>query len=262
MIYLVVDIGNTLCKIALYENREVIEYLSVEKFKQSIIIDFIEKYGAIDAAIVSSTSIETTEILEQLKVCGVSKIENFSSKTPLPIKNCYKTPHTLGLDRIASAVAASQKFKKKDIIIFDLGTAITIDYVSKGKEFIGGNISMGLEMRFKALNHFTQRLPLISKQEFKSFSEEFLENLDRDTNLQEFNNFGTTTQSAIFYGVVMGICNEIEGYIEKNSEKVVFFTGGDALFFEKLIKIPIFVDWQATLNGLQVILERICIEKF
>lgn len=255
MIYLVVDIGNTKHKIALYNNSELVELHTLDSFPEQLLDDILKKYKIIDAAIISSTAQQTKSIVTMLEGRGVVKVVDFNHLTPLPIINKYHTPLTVGLDRLASAVAANQKFKEKELIIFDLGTAITIDYVNKEGEFIGGNISPGLEMRFKALNHFTRRLPLISKEEQMSL---YLENYQNNiTN----NRFGQTTQSAIFCGVVEGICNEIKGYLHENSEKVPFFTGGDALFFEKLIKIPIFVNSQSTLFGLKTIIQRLCIEK-
>ncbi len=255
--YLVIDIGNTLCKIAIFSGEELIFFTTFDTLSLDKIKSITEKYKKIDSAIISSTSTQCDSLKSDLEALGIDFVEVFSYKTPVPIKNLYSTPLTLGLDRIASAVAASEQFPKKDIIIFDLGTAMTIDYVTKDGEFIGGNISPGISMRFKALNHYTERLPLIDNDDFKLLFSKYLENIDDNIK----SNFATSTLQAIFNGVIEGILGEIESYIEKNREKIIFFTGGDALYFEKLIKIPIFVDWQATIKGLRVILERLSLER-
>jgi type III pantothenate kinase len=173
---------------------------------------------------------------EQNAVCEmlrgyVKKVIAFNPKTPVPIKNCYATPETLGVDRLAAAVGANYLFPATDCLIFDCGTAITIDFVSQNGEFLGGNISPGLQTRFKALNTFTSKLPL----------EDIAENVPT---------MGTTTATAIQAGVLNGISYEIETYIDRNPHCTIIFTGGDAFFLVKNIKNSIFVICNLVMIGL------------
>jgi len=145
-----------------------------------------------------------------------------------------------GADRLAAAVGANTIYPNSDILIVDFGTAITIDVVSGG-EFLGGNITPGAAIRFKALHHFTKKLPLCSLN-------------DNPTEL-----FGNTSVSAIECGVVNGIVYEIEGYIRdlqrKYSDLRIIFTGGDSNFFAKRLKNTIFATYDLVAYGLNRILE-------
>lgn len=161
--------------------------------------------------------------------------------TPLPIENLYETPETLGKDRIAAAVGANELFPGQNILIIDAGTAITYDVVSEKNEFLGGNISPGLQMRFKALNQFTGKLPMINYSD-------------------EFQLIGRNTEEAIRAGVQNGILYEIERTIEtfnRNYENLqIVMTGGDSIFFDKKLNYSIFVHFNLTLIGLNRILEH------
>jgi type III pantothenate kinase len=157
----------------------------------------------------------------------------------LPIKNKYSTPKTLGLDRIAAAVGANMLCPNTPLLIIDMGTAITYDFVNSENEFVGGNIAPGVNMRLRAMNKFTNKLPLLEAR-------------------QEEKLLGNDTSSAMMAGVMRGIEFEIEGYIseiiKKNSNLSVFLTGGDVFFFEKTLKSSIFVVSNLLLIGLNEIL--------
>lgn len=144
-----------------------------------------------------------------------------SHTTPLPIKIRYATPETLGVDRIAGAVAAWTASPGTDSFIIDAGTAITYDYISAAGEFLGGNISPGITMRLKSLNHYTNKLPLIAKS-------------------AEYPERGYDTPSAILSGVMTGVISEVMAYIRqycnKNPETNVIVTGGDScIIYGKLL---------------------------
>ncbi len=250
MRYFVADRGNSRLKVAIYQGHNRLFYDAYSSFASCPLGELVERFGTIDAAIVSSSGEATEAFVAELKELLNGPVVDMDHTTPLPIKNLYGTPQTLGLDRLIVAAAAVEKFPQRDIIIFDLGTAMTIDNVTKDREFLGGGISPGLAMRFRALNHFTERLPLLSGSEIDSLYSNYSES-----------RIPSSTSEALFYGVVRGIVNEIEGYLQQNCEKVPFFTGGDALFFEKLIKMSIFVDSEASLLGLRAILERICLDE-
>jgi len=198
-----------------------------------------DEHPQMTQAILSSVKPVDDEILQFLSGNFDLFIE-LDHQTELPIKNLYETPETLGKDRLAAAVGANELFPDQNLLIIDAGTAITYDLVSEKNEFIGGNISPGLQMRFKALNHFTGKLPLVSYSD-------------------EFQNIGRNTTDAIRAGVQNGILYEIAQTIElfnKNYQNLqIVMTGGDSIFFDKKLNYTIFVHFNITLIGLNRILE-------
>ena len=198
-----------------------------------------DEHPQLNQAILSSVKPVDDEILQFLSESFDLFIE-LDHETELPIKNLYETPETLGKDRIAAAVGANEFFPDQNLLIIDAGTAITYDLVSEKNEFIGGNISPGLQMRFKALNQFTGKLPLVSY-------------------FDEFQNIGRNTTEAIRAGVQNGILYEIAQTIElfnKNYKNLqIVMTGGDSIFFDKKLNYTIFVHFNITLIGLNRILE-------
>lgn len=163
------------------------------------------------------------------------------TQTELPIENLYETPETLGRDRLAAAVGGNELFPNRNLLIIDAGTAITYDLVSEKNQFVGGNISPGLEMRFKALNQFTGKLPLINYS-------------------NDFQQIGRNTTDAIRAGVQNGILFEIAQTIDlfnRNYQNLqIIMTGGDSIFFDKKLNYSIFVHFNLTLIGLNSILEH------
>lgn len=226
----IVDIGNSYVKCYIFDRHEIVEKVVAEELFDDEIAKLIGRYD-IKGAIIASTRGQKIEMPSQ--IAELKNLILFNSKTPTPIENCYKSD-TLGMDRLAGAVVACQIAEGKEAVVFDCGTALTIDFVSDNK-FLGGNISPGLMMRFKSLNTFTGALPLCSPSEYIS-------------------NIATNTQNAIVNGVMTSMLHEIEGYIEKNRKKIIIFTGGDAKYFVKHIKIPIFADYELVPKGLNRIL--------
>ncbi|MDR1887238.1 MAG: type III pantothenate kinase, partial [Prevotellaceae bacterium] len=161
----------------------------------------------------------------------------FTSETPVPLANLYKSPETLGSDRLAVAVGVNCFFPDTNVMIFDFGTAITIDFVDSGNNFLGGNISPGLSVRFKSLNYYTNRLPLLPIPD-------------------KIEEIGTTTKEAIEAGVVHGIIGEIMSYINRYIDRKIIFTGGDCFYFAEKIKIPIFVFRNPMVFGLNRVLHH------
>lgn len=199
-----------------------------------------EEHTQLSQAILSSVKPVDGDILQFLS-------ENFDffieldHQTELPIGNLYETPETLGKDRLAAAVGANELFPDQNLLIIDAGTAITYDLVSEKNQFVGGNISPGLQMRFKALNHFTGKLPLISYSD-------------------DFQTIGKNTTDAIRAGVQNGILFEIDQTIDlfnRNYQNLqIVMTGGDSIFFDKKLNYSIFVHFNLTLIGLNRILEH------
>jgi type III pantothenate kinase len=236
---LVIDIGNTRSKVAIFHNYEVVALKIEEKLSEEIIAQVIYDYPQIKRCISSSVTEPQDEFAVFLGKQGLPVLI-LDANTPLPFVNNYQTKETLGKDRIAAIAGACKLYPKKDVLVIDAGTAITFDLKNKNEEYLGGNISPGLEMRFKALHHFTSKLPLLKSKESKSF-------------------LGTSTNEAIVAGVQNGLIFEIEGYIGrlKNNypDLIVLLIGGDAQFFDNKLKNPIFVVSNLVLTGLNAILE-------
>lgn len=235
---LVVDIGNTRTKAALFDEEKLIEFATFEANIEQNISKFIGS-NKVEATIVSSTKIIEYSLLHFLESISTQTIQ-LSHLTPLPFKICYQTPDTLGRDRIAAVAGAYFQHPQQNILIIDAGTAITYDFIDSNSNYIGGNIAPGLEMRLKSLQHFTDKLPLISA--------------NGDVPLLGYN-----TETAIRAGVVEGIVFEIEGYISKLKNEygdlLIFLTGGDSFYFDKRLKNIIFADLKLVLKGLNGILQ-------
>jgi len=238
---LVLDLGNSFGKIAVCEGREVIETATYERITSREIAYFHTRYPGLKGAIISSVINDSREITDYLNNLYSNCIE-LNHSTSIPLTNRYRTPDTLGYDRIASAVGAYTICPHKNVLVIDAGTAITYDIVTEHGEFLGGNISPGLEIRFKALNRFTIRLP-------------FMERPEAQPPL-----LGTSTRESIQSGVVNGLLFEMDGFIEANKQNhpklQVVLTGGDANYFVGKLKSSIFVDLNLNLIGLNRILEH------
>lgn len=176
--------------------------------------------------------------------CG--QVLRLDHSTPVPIKNLYSTPQTLGYDRLAAAVGACELHPGKTALVVDLGTAITFDVVTAAGEFLGGSISPGAGIRFRALHKFTGSLPLCE-----------LPAGDRAINTDYP---PRDTKTAIQTGVTEGIVGEIERQIsaarEKFGEIVIIFTGGDADYFASRLNFTIFAVSDLIFHGLNAILEH------
>ncbi len=238
--HLVIDYGNTCAKVAVFAlSGQLIYQDKWEQPTQLHVASLLQTYR-IDAAIVCAVVQVPQDLLHFMRQ-QIGDVLLLDSATPLPLKNAYKTPQTLGYDRLAAAVGAHAMHPGKPLLIIDAGTAITYDFVSPDNEYMGGNIAPGATMRFNALHHFTQKLPQLS------LPTEEVEMI-----------LGNDTQTAIQMGVVNGIVYEIEGYIAQLKQKypqlLIFLTGGDAFFFERRVKSSIFVSPNLLLFGLHRIL--------
>jgi len=237
---LVIDLGNTYAKIAVCDGAEIIESAISEKISNREIAYFISSYDMLQGAIISSVVNHSRELIDYLDASFDTFLE-LTNSTPLPLINHYKTPETLGYDRIAAVTGAHTILPGKNVLVIDAGTAITFDVVTAEGAYMGGNISPGLNMRFRALHKFTNRLPHLSAED------------------AEVKQLGTTTNEAIISGVINGLTYEIEGYISSISREYkdlqVVLTGGDANSFDKSLKNSIFVVAHLNLIGLNRILD-------
>ena len=236
---LVIDQGNTVSKLAVFSAGEMAARYTEAVLSPALLEKLLRDHPGISKAILSSVAAFPKEVPELLG----SRMKSFiilNSGTPLPLKNRYSSPETLGYDRIADAVGAQAAFPGANILVADAGTAVTLDLVTAEGEFWGGNISPGLDLRFRALNQFTSKLPLVEKNE-------------------EFPLLGKTTSEAILAGVLNGLVFEIDGYIDTLKRQYrdlrVILTGGDSKYFDGKLKNSIFVHSNLNLTGLNRILE-------
>ena len=236
---LIIDVGNTLVKFAVFQHSKLLIKISTElKLFSKEFKNISKTYPNIERCIISSVGkLEKEQVnLVETKF----KVLILDSETPLPFNNLYQTPKTLGVDRIALVCAAVKQFPDKNALIIDAGTCITYDFITKEKSYLGGAISPGIRLRYHALHNLTANLPLL------------------DTEVPK-NIIGTTTNTAIHSGVVFGILKEIDGVIEdyhkKYSDLTVILTGGDANFLSKQLKNSIFANSNFLLEGLNSILE-------
>ncbi|MBN2263204.1 MAG: type III pantothenate kinase [Prolixibacteraceae bacterium] len=236
---LVIDIGNTRTKVAVFENNRMLKSSLTESLTNEYIEQFVANFSEINNAIISSVRNNTSEI-QQIISKHVAHTLVLDHNTPIPIENLYQTPQTLGKDRLAAAVGANYLYPNSDLLIIDAGTAITYDFVNNKNQYKGGFITPGLNMRFKALHQFTQKLPLLQASEPQKYE-------------------GINTESSIIGGIQYGIEGEAKQIIEHfklNTNKLmIILTGGDTKYFEKLLKNYKFVALEIILLGLNIILE-------
>ena len=234
---LIVDIGNTSTKLAVYENGEKLSVSRINELNCKEIEKELKGLN-IQRAIVSSVK-ELPPFVNDLLFTYIPFVHVLSHNSKLPFAIEYDTPETLGTDRIAAAAGAFNLFPVANILIIDAGTALTFDYLI-GKIFKGGNISPGLTMRFRALNKFTGRLPLVSPSENYTFP-------------------GQNTTDAITAGVITGVIYEINEYIrtfsrEQTDIKIVL-TGGDSEYLKNKINYHYTYMPDIVTDGLNIILE-------
>lgn len=236
---LVIDIGNTRTKFSVFNNGEVLITVPVNEFLPEHIDVLQNEHPALRKVILSAVK----DYSPELRIALQNKFDFFlelDANTPLPIENCYKTPETLGKDRIAAVVGGFDLYPETNLLVIDAGTAITYDILNDKHQYLGGNISPGIEMRYKALHQFTGKLPLIGHKKFDKL-------------------YGTTTEEAIWAGVQHGVVFEVDKAIDTFKEFYknlkVIITGGNADFFDKKLKNSFFVNFNLTALGLNSILE-------
>ncbi|MEZ5055589.1 MAG: type III pantothenate kinase [Saprospiraceae bacterium] len=234
---LIVDIGNTRSKLALFKGSKLLKKEFVTDLSVDDLIHFTTNQN-IGKAIFSNTG-NLPIAIKEFANSAFNPIW-MSHELGLPIKMDYHTPHTLGKDRIAAVTGAFEKFPGKNCLVIDAGTCITYDWLTKEGRYLGGNIAPGLTMRLRAMHEFTAALPLVEPGAVSD-------------------PIGKSTQEALKNGAVWGTFKEIEGYIDWGIEKFedlsVVFTGGDTDFFVRNIKREIFADLDLVLTGLNKILK-------
>jgi len=231
---LIIDIGNTRAKIAVFNEGELILSLISEHNTINKNIEKFKKKYYLKNCILSSVA----NVSINLDVDSFNTVIKLNHKTSVPFLNKYDSPSTLGVDRIALASAAAHHYPKKNVLIIDSGTCITYDFINIKNEYLGGAISPGINLRYKSLNQFTANLPLLEQADFQLI--------------------GKDTKASIHSGVLNGFMQEIDGVIEQYNRKysnlTVVLTGGDTNFLAEKLKSSIFATPNFLLEGLNSIL--------
>jgi type III pantothenate kinase len=232
---LTIDRGNTMTKLVVWNGNRQLMNCSIVKATTASIMRAISSLE-VDRAMICSVAGSFAKLSEELLARGI-ELKELNAETPLPIEIDYATPQTLGTDRIAAAAGARALYPGRDILIADIGTAATYDWLTADGHFAGGNIAPGIGMRLKALNHFTARLPLIrSNGDIKAW--------------------GDTTETAMRSGAIYGVVAEICYYRQMLSkEAVVVLTGGWGSDVAKLLPFEVKVEDLLVNTGLNSIMD-------
>jgi type III pantothenate kinase len=231
------DFGNTRKKCAVFTGREFSAEIVLEDDGEEAIRAIVEQYHP-DRSILSSV-IGHNPVMEDL-LKRETHFHLLDHRSKLPVTTPVGKPDTIGADRLALVVGAVDLFPGKNNLVIGLGSAVTYNYVNKYKEFIGGGISPGMEMRFRSLQAFTAKLPLVKA----------------DWN---FPLAGYDTRTNILSGVILGMAKEVDGMIGAYEEKYdnfnVLLSGGDSSYFLRHLKKKIFADPYLIYKGLYAISE-------
>jgi len=237
---LCIDQGNSRTKVAVFEtDGTMVKSFIYRTFAAADIVRLCALYPIQDSIISSVVHLEPSVVntLQRLS----RRFILFDHSTPVPIINDYETPVSLGLDRLAAAVGATHLCPNENLLIIDVGSAITYDYVSHEGHYLGGNIAPGIKMRLTSLHQMTKLLPLVEVEE------NMLMPL-----------FGRNTRDAIMAGVIRGIGFEVKGYMRTLDERVEHYqtilTGGNAGFVQRNVSAPMLLEKHLVLIGLNRIL--------
>ena len=231
------DFGNTRMKCAVFEGNDLKEVVVLQDDSPQTIEQLVKTYhpkkSLLSSVINHNPAVETI-------LASHSRFHLLDHRSRIPITTPVGKPEDIGADRLGLVVAAAYLFPGKNNLVIGLGTAITYNFINKYNEFLGGGISPGMEMRFKSLETFTAKLPLVKK----------------DWN---FPLVGYDTRTNILSGVILGMAKEIDGMIDAYAEKYsnfnVLLTGGDAPYFVYHLKNLIFADPNLIYKGLYAISE-------
>lgn len=236
---LVLDVGNSYLKMAVFNNNKLHQReLLKANINLASFLKTIKSMPDIINVFVSSVSELNVDIYTYLN--DNYKLIKLNNQLNFPFENCYHTPNSLGGDRLALAAAASFYYPNKNVLIIDAGTCITYDLINASNQYLGGGISPGIAMRYKSLNYFTSRLPLLDSK--------------NDSEL-----IGTDTNRSIESGVINGVISEIDGiisqYMMEFDDLTVVLTGGDSEFLSMQLKNSIFANSNFLLEGLNYLLQ-------
>jgi type III pantothenate kinase len=226
MANLVIDIGNSFIKVAVFEGGNLLKVEHYKTIDIQRLMDFVAGHH-ITGAIIST--VKTKQDSWEEALTAKLPVIYFNRDMAVNIKNHYRTPQTLGIDRLVAVMGAHCLYPDANNLVIDAGTCITYDYVDAGGNYYGGSISPGLNMRYQAMHNYTAALPLITADD--GFNHQF----------------GDDTRTAMLSGVQNGIRYELSGFIESYQKGQkglnMILTGGDGIFFDTLLKNSIFAPY-------------------
>lgn len=231
------DFGNTRLKAAVFVNELLTEELFLEDDNEKTIQGLLDQFKP-ERTILSSV-VNHNESIENL-LAQNSLFHKISQFTEINFTTPVGKPETIGADRLALMSAAVHFYPGKNSLVIGLGSCITYNFINQYHQFLGGAITPGMDMRFKSMHDYTAKLPIVTAD--WNFP---LIGYDTKTNLQS--------------GVIVGIINEIEGFIQKYGEKFgnfnVVLTGGNSTYFASQLKYKIFADQHFLFKGLYALSE-------
>ncbi len=232
-VHLVLDVGNTRTKAALFREGRVLRWGTLASLP-----DFL-KEDRPSAIVLGSVGAEDEAFRTRLET--LAPLLEVTGATATPLRSAYASPSTLGADRLANAVGGAALFPGRNVLVIDVGTCITYDLVTAERQYLGGAITPGVTMRAKAMNAYSARLPEVTLTDVPA-------------------PWGTTTEASLASGIHHGITSEMAGFIRatayEHERPAVVITGGDALRFVRALKSGIFADPLLTLRGLHAILQH------
>jgi len=231
------DFGNTRKKVAVFNGDQMHKVVVLENDSAEAIQSLIDEYKPRKSIL--SSVIEHNAAIEEL-LTTQTKFHKLSHLTKLAFTTPVGKPETIGADRLALSAAAVHYYPKKHNLVIGMGTCVTYNFINKYHEFLGGAISPGMEMRLKAMHHFTAKLPLVQA----------------DSNVPLI---GYDTTTNLLTGAVLGLAKEMDGFVEAYKEKFgnfnVLLTGGDLVHLASHLKNKIFADPDLIFKGLYAISE-------
>ncbi|RTY86339.1 type III pantothenate kinase [Flavobacterium sp. RSP15] len=231
---LVVDVGNTRIKAAVFEGAMLLEVfifsqIELEKNIKNILKNFKKTTDLVVSSVGDLGKQPFLAFDKEIKVHFISNKDSF------PFQNKYATPQTLGIDRMVLAAGATLRYPGQNRLVIDAGTCITYDFIDQENNYLGGAITPGLRLRYEALHHYTAKLPLLSL----GIPEDLI---------------GKSTSESIHSGVVNGLVYEIDGFINQYKARylnfIIILTGGDTDFLAKRLKNTIFANSNFLLESL------------
>lgn len=231
---LAIDIGNSRIKTAIFENNsQTVSYSFDHTVLKSSIRNILDQHIQCTDIVVANVGSYAQD--ELVNIAPAMKWHFISHLTRFPFHNLYKTPTTLGIDRMVLASGAVLSYPGRNRLVIDAGTCVTYDFIDNQNNYHGGAISPGLGMRYRALHEFTAKLPMLERK-------------------QPDGKIGQSTPESIHSGVVNGLVHEIDGFIDhyksKYDDPVVILTGGDTDFLAKSVKNTIFAHSNFLLESL------------
>ena len=234
---LTIDIGNTKAKYAVFNDKNIVE-TDIFNPVANDLKHLLQRHPDINKGIISSVGGNVNECLKQLNSI---KTIVLSSETKLPFALTYRDKTKIGADRLALVAAAFAERPHQNSLVIDIGTCITYDILTDDNRHIGGPISPGMQLRFKAMHEHTALLPLC------------------EPTLDELTIFCDNTTECLQSGVQLGVLHEIKEFINLYSLKFndlnVFISGGDNIFLQNKLNYCNFASSNFMFNGLRLILE-------